>query len=280
MADAHDADNAHPVQVIRLADRALASSGRGARDLKVDGCLVSHALSPNTGQSVSGVRSATVVARSAADADALSTAFMVMAPDRALALAAGLDGVEAYITDSDGARHVSDGWASLASIEPHLTRARYAAPASATASRGLSLDLTYTVPKIEAEPYHAPYVVMWVTDENRKLVRTLLVLGAKPKWAPENFIWWRRYGRLDPKVLDSIGRATRLPGRYSVHWDGKDETGAAMAPGKYIIHIEASREKGGHTYQTVDLDLSGSGAKALPAKDEMGAVEFKYGPGA
>lgn len=278
VAEAHEADNAHPAQVLRLADRALASSGRGARDLQVEGCAVSHTLSPASGQPVAAVRSATVVARSAAEADALSTAFMVMAPDRALQLANRLDGVEAHITGSDGLRHVSEGWSALVAPEPKLIRARNGAPA-ATAAKAIGLDLTYTVPKIEAEPYHAPYVVMWVTDENRKLVRTLLVLGVKPKWAPENFIWWRRYGRLDPQVLDSVGRATRLPGRYSVHWDGKDDSGAVAAPGKYIVHIEAAREKGGHTYQTIDLDLSGAGTKALPAKDEMGAVELKYGPG-
>ncbi len=279
VADAGDADNTRPAQVLRVADRALAMSGRGARDLKVDGCMVSHTLQPVTGQPVSGVRSAAVVAPTAAEADALSTAFMVMAPDRALALAHRLDGVEAYITGSDGVRYVSEGWDTMISPEPKLTRARNDAPGAALVARSLGLDLTYTVPKIDAEPYHAPYVVMWITDESRKLIRTLLVLGVKPKWAPENFIWWRRYGRLNPQVIDSVGRATRLPGRYSVSWDGKDESGAAAPTGKYIVHIEASREKGGHTYQTVELDLSRAGTTALPAKDEMGAVAIKFGPG-
>lgn len=276
VADAHAADNEAPPQVLRLADRALATSARGARDLAVDGCVVSHTLSPTSGRPVSQVRSATVVAPSAADADALSTAFMVMAPHEALALADRLDGVEAAITDRGGVRHVSQGWGALAGGEVRLQRARYAAPAA----RAVALDLTYTVPKIDAEPYHAPYIVAWITDPDRKLVRTLMVLGVKPKWAPENFIWWRRYGRLNPQVLDTVGRATRPPGRYSAHWDGKDDMGAAAAPGAYILHIEASREKGGHTYQTVDLDLTGAGAKALPAKDEMGALEIKFGPAA
>lgn len=277
VADAYAPDNLDPQHVLRVSDRAVAASARGARDLQVDGCAVSHTLSPASGRPVSDVRSAVVIARSAAEADALSTAFMVMEPPRALALANRLDGVEAYITDQDGGRHVSDGWQEFAGGEARLIRA--AAPVGAAASKAVSLDLAYTVPKIDAEPYHAPYVVVWVTDEDRKLVRTLLILGAKPKWAPENFIWWRRYGRLAPQVLDTVGRATRPPGRYSVHWDGKDDGGAAVAPGRYIVHVEASREKGGHTYQTIDLDLSHAGAKAMPAKDEMGALELKFGPG-
>jgi thiamine biosynthesis lipoprotein len=223
------------------------------------------------------VRSAVVVARSAADADALSTAFMVMQPRRAIALASRLDGVEALITVHDGALHASRGWSDLVDrgARPGLIRAAAVAP------RRLSLDVRYQVPKIDAEPYHAPYVVMWVTDANRQMVRTLLVLGAKPKWAPENFVWWRRYGRQAPQVLDTIARPTRLPGEYAVHWDGKDEAGQPAAPGRYILHIEAAREKGGHTYQTLDIDLSGAGgAAALPAKDEMGPVEARYGAGA
>jgi thiamine biosynthesis lipoprotein len=281
VAKAHDADNAAPAATLRLTGGAVASSGRGARDLKVDGCALSHTMSPATGQPVQAVQSVVVVAPKAADADALATAFMVMQPHQALALADRTPGVETLITDADGARHASQGWADLLIPASFTTSGMAAAAAPAAASKGVSLEVGYQVPKIDAEPYHAPYVVMWVTDENRQMVRTLLVLGRKPKWAPENFVWWRRYGRQAPQVLDTVARATRLPGRYDVKWDGKDEAGNPAPAGKYILHIEAAREKGGHTYQTVDLDLTGAGgAKALPAKDEMGAVDLKFGPAA
>ena len=281
VAGGHAADNIQPAVAIRLNNSAVAASGRGARDLTVDGCALSHTLSPATGQPVQGVQHAVVVAPKAADADALATAFMVMQPHKALALADRTPGVEALITDADGARHASRGWADLLVPASFTTSMAAVAAPAALAGKGVSLDVGYQVPKIDAEPYHAPYVVMWVTDENRQMVRTLLVLGPKPKWAPENFVWWRRYGRQAPQVLDTVARPTRLPGRYAVHWDGKDEAGKPAAAGKYILHIEAAREKGGHTYQTVDLDLTGAGgAKALPAKDEMGAVDLKFGPAA
>lgn len=278
VAEGHDADNTAPATRLRLKGGAVAASGRGMRDLTVDGCAAAHVLSPKTGRPASMVSHAVVTAPNARDADALSTAFMAMKPLKAIALADRLAGVEARIISDDGKQHVSKGWDAL------LVPASYSAPilaaAPAAAARGIGLDIGYTVPKIDAEPYHAPYVVMWVTDENRQMVRTLVMLGAKPKWAPENFVWWRRYGRQAPGVLETVARPTRLPGKYTAHWDGKDETGKPVGPGKYILHIESSREKGGHTYQTVDLDLSAAGAKALPAKDEMGAVELKFGPGA
>jgi thiamine biosynthesis lipoprotein len=284
VATVGEADNMAPTSTVRLRDGALAVSGRGARDLTIDGARLSHTLAPSTGRPVAHIRGAAVTARSAADADALATAFMVMAPDRAIALADRTDGVEALVTTHDGVRHASRGWAEMEA--PMLIRASYpgaaiAAAAPAVAANAVGLEMTYTVPKLEVDPYHAPYVVAWITDENRQMVRTLLVLGVKPKWAPENFVWWRRYGRLEPQVLDTVGRPTRPPGKYGARWDGKDEAGKPVPPGKYILHIESSREKGGHTYQTVDLDLGGAGGvKALPAKDEIGAVDLRFGPGA
>lgn len=286
VAEGPAADNAAVQTILRLGNQAVAASGRGPRDLiTVDG-PVSHNLIPVSGQPAS-LRHAVVVADSAADADALATAFMAMSAPRAIALADRLDRVEAQVTDGAGVRHVSKGWADLQHPAPNplLIRASFGASAiaigaaaAAVAPKAVSLDIAYQVPKIDAEPYHQPYMVMWITDEDRKLVRTLLALGVKPKWASENFIWWRRYGREKPQVLDTVARPTRAPGKYAAHWDGKDDAGNPAPAGKYILHIEAAREKGGHTYQTIDLDFTGApGARTLPAKDEMGAIDVKFG---
>jgi thiamine biosynthesis lipoprotein len=282
--DVYDNDAA-PV-LLRVSDKAVAASGRGARDLVIQGCAASHILSPTSGRPVAHTMGAVVLAPNAADADALATAFMVMSPKAAIALADRLDGVEALITSAAGQRHASAGWAHYEVggdplIRTGLISGVDAASSSSAVARSFGLDLAYEVPKLDADPYHAPYVAAWITDENHRMVRTLLLLGKKPKWVTENYIWWRRYGRESPALLDTLAKPTRPPGRYTAHWDGADQDGEKVPPGRYLLHIEAAREKGGHTYETVDIDVGATaGTKTLAPRDELGALDVRYGPAA
>ena len=59
---------------------ALGTSGAGTQFVVVDGARYGHVLDPRTGRTAEGLLSASVVAGSAADADALSTAFLVGGP--------------------------------------------------------------------------------------------------------------------------------------------------------------------------------------------------------
>lgn len=70
---------------IRLLDRALATSGSSVQFFRYGGKRYGHILDPRTGWPAEGVFSATVVAPTAALADALSTAFYVMGVDAAVA---------------------------------------------------------------------------------------------------------------------------------------------------------------------------------------------------
>jgi thiamine biosynthesis lipoprotein len=74
---------------LRLRDAAQATSGAGEQFFEVDGQRYGHVLDPRTGWPASGVLSATVVTGSAADADALSTAFLVAGPPLAESYCAG-----------------------------------------------------------------------------------------------------------------------------------------------------------------------------------------------
>jgi thiamine biosynthesis lipoprotein len=70
---------------LRLKDRALATSGSGTQFFVHGGRRFGHILDPRSGWPAEGVLSASVLAPSAAEADALSTAFYVMGPRQAQA---------------------------------------------------------------------------------------------------------------------------------------------------------------------------------------------------
>ncbi|MGA2034657.1 MAG: FAD:protein FMN transferase [Thermoguttaceae bacterium] len=70
---------------IHLRDRALGTSGAQFQSFRYRGRRYGHILDPRSGEPAAGVFSATVLAPTAALADALSTAFYVMGPQAALA---------------------------------------------------------------------------------------------------------------------------------------------------------------------------------------------------
>lgn len=88
-------DRTRIVAVLRLpADRSAATSGNGERRTAPLGRTLGHLLDPRTGAPAADFGSVTVVAESAALADAAATALFVLGPDDGLALAPRL-GVEA-----------------------------------------------------------------------------------------------------------------------------------------------------------------------------------------
>lgn len=66
-----------PLANLWLRDAALGTSGAGEQFVVVDGIHYGHVIDPRTGWPASGVLSASVIASTAARADALSTAFFI-----------------------------------------------------------------------------------------------------------------------------------------------------------------------------------------------------------
>ncbi len=89
-----------------LRDAALGTSGAGDQYFELNGVRYGHVLDPRTGWPASGVRSASVVTDSAADADALSTAFLVGGLDLARRYCTSHRDVLAIVTPDEGAPHV------------------------------------------------------------------------------------------------------------------------------------------------------------------------------
>jgi thiamine biosynthesis lipoprotein len=93
-----------PLARVRLRNAALGTSGAGEQFVVVDSTRYGHVIDPRTGWPASGVVSASVIASSAARADALSTAFLI----------GGIELAERYCT-----RHAN----VMALITPEGTRA-------------------------------------------------------------------------------------------------------------------------------------------------------------
>ncbi len=91
-----------------LRDAAVATAGDYERFFVQDGVRYHHILDPATGMPARGCQSVTVLAATAAEADACSTAAFVLGPERGLAFLRGRPGVQGVIVDAAGALHWTD----------------------------------------------------------------------------------------------------------------------------------------------------------------------------
>lgn len=98
---------------VRLAGNAVATSGDYMQAFTADR-RHHHVLDPRTGRSPREVSAVTVVTDTAMDADALSTAIMVLGPEEGLALLERLPSAEGVIVGKDGHRYASAGFDALA----------------------------------------------------------------------------------------------------------------------------------------------------------------------
>jgi thiamine biosynthesis lipoprotein len=104
--------------------------------------------------------------------------------------------------------------------------------------------------------FRSPYVAIWVSDDEGRVVRTLLLIGKIKEWQEFNHIWWRLNRGLTEQLLNGRSMSTRGSGIYKVFWDGVDDDGQRVKTGKYTLHVETSRERGEHTHRTLDIDVS------------------------
>jgi FAD:protein FMN transferase len=72
-----------PLGTLRLRNRGLGTSGAAFQQFVVDGRVYGHIIDPRSGEPASGPASVTVLAPTAALADALSTAFYLLGPEAA-----------------------------------------------------------------------------------------------------------------------------------------------------------------------------------------------------
>ena len=91
-----------------LKDTAIVTSGDYERFFMAEGVRYHHILDPSTGQPARGCQSVTVLAPTAAEADACATAAFVLGPSKGLAFLRARPGVRGVIVGADGELHWTD----------------------------------------------------------------------------------------------------------------------------------------------------------------------------
>ena len=90
-----------PLGTLRLRNRGLGTSGTAFQQFVVDGRVYGHLIDPRSGEPALGPASVTVLAPTAALADALSTAFYLLGPEAAGAYVANHPEVGVVIVDHE-----------------------------------------------------------------------------------------------------------------------------------------------------------------------------------
>jgi len=100
-------DPALALSTVRLRDQSLSTSGSDQQYFEIDGRRYSHIIDPRTGEPVTGMVQVTVIAPTATDSDALSTALFVLGREGAPAAIEGMEGTAALlVTDDTGEEQI------------------------------------------------------------------------------------------------------------------------------------------------------------------------------
>ena len=140
----------------------------------------------------------------------------------------------------------------------------------------VSIDLT--IPELNVDPYHKPYVAVWLESLNRKGLETIAVWYEKDDWLKDLRQWWRKIGRNKTSAYDAVTGATRKPGIYTIRWNSKNNP--TIAAGDYWLCFEASREAGGRDFfrQKIQLGQSEAQTFQIDGDIELGQISISIQP--
>lgn len=167
-----------------------------------------------------------------------------------------------------------------------LTASRFLPGASASAAaatgkawtKGMALDIQFTVATKATGRVKRPYVAVWIEDAGGKTVRNLVVWVQQNRMNPRWLAELRRWTRENSSLLDTVSSATRNPGTYAVAWDGKNDKGTQLPQGDYYVCIEATREHGPYSLVREKVTVGGSTfRKTLSADNDIEAASVSFG---
>ncbi|MBS1872293.1 MAG: DUF2271 domain-containing protein [Acidobacteria bacterium] len=278
------AENDAPAAHLYVKDRAVATSGAYRRGFDIAGRHYSHIVDPRTGRTAEDVISATVIARDPAQAGALATAFCVLSPAESRRLAAQA-GADYLLITAGGGRLASSNWKRYEAAPPVLTAlakptaafaSHFAPPSPSAAEVAIAFEIAQ-----QGGMARRPFVAVWVEDKDRFPVKTVALWYDKERWLPDLRSWYRgdrmRAMAEGSDITTSVASATRPPGKYTVKWDGKDNSGKPVKAGKYTVCIEAAREHGTYQIMRQEIDFGGASRQfQVPGNQEIASASIDY----
>lgn len=146
------------------------------------------------------------------------------------------------------------------------------APLAATAR--LTVEFTFaTTGEGGRGPARNPYIAVWVENAGEELVHTLAIwhMQQNERWLHELKRWYTVSGGFEVNT-----GPTRVPGSYTVEWDGTGRAGRVTSGG-YFICIEAAREHGPYELIREPIELGASPMrKTLAPSNELTAAAVSY----
>ncbi len=139
-------------------------------------------------------------------------------------------------------------------------------------SHSNELRIDVNIPKHDVNPYHKPYVAIWLETTQREPVATVALWVGKDTWLKDLRQWWRKIGRSTDVGFDGFTGATRSPGSYSIQWTALDGLGKPLKDGAYLLNIEVSREEGGRSYVRKRIVLGHKKSINILAEKELGEI--------
>lgn len=254
------ADNAEPYEQLHVSNRAVATSGNYKRGFQIGDQWFSHIVDPRTGKPVQQVISATVIAPHASDAGALATAFNILTLEESKILATTIPGVEYLVITKEGERLESEGWHFFENNEPTETKNLLPAVEQDKKLWDPQYEMIVDFEITSFQYSRRPFVAVWVESKDKVPVRNLAIWYNRDRWIAELRRWYRMNW---DKAIDrntsvhTLASTTRMPGKYSLVWDGKNDEGNYVEPGTYIVYIEAAREHGTYQLITQEVELVG-----------------------
>lgn len=287
------AENDRAMEEIVVSNRAVATSGSYRRGFTVNGSGAalsdldySHIIDPRTALSAGHIVSSTVIAKDAVTAGAFATAFSVLDEDESAQLAARHPDVEYMLINRNGERIASAGWAKY-STTGSITPAAYVVGAHAPAAKAGAWNQSYELlinvdlARISNPRYRRPYVAVWIEDKDHFPIRTIaLWYDNKQRWLPELKGWYRENQLRTMSEGNDITRttasATRMPGNYTLKWDGKDNEGKLVPSGTYTVNVEITREHGSYELLKHTMNFNGKPQQQKLAGNEEGSATLDY----